>query len=173
MLRPPQWMRTFGVALLGGLWLAMLSPIVLAIREGDWMAPVRDSNLGPAGAVVGWLVLGVFILFLPPAILILRKVATVLDLQGVEPSFGRPRVELAHLGSVRWTPQGGPVNAANRPARIEVTDEKGHLVARVDRTDPHWEPAVALFQNWVVRHPNLLAPQDDATRQLLAPPLGG
>jgi len=163
-------MRTFGVALLGGLWLAMLSPIVLAIREGDWMAPVRDSGLGTAGAVVGWLLLGVFLVFFPPAILVLRKVRTVLDLQGVEPSFGRPRVELADLGSVRWAPQGGPINAANRPARIEVTDKNDQLVARIDRVDPQWESAVALFQNWVVRHPQLLAPQDDATRQLLAPP---
>lgn len=85
MLRPPAWVRWLGPPLLIGLWLLMLSPVVLAVRERDWMAAVRDSGLGPLGAVVGWVIVGVLLLVIPPAVRAILTYRTVLDVDGVEP----------------------------------------------------------------------------------------
>lgn len=166
VLRPPAWVRWLGPPLLIGLWLLMLSPVVLAVRERDWMAAVRDSGLGPLGAVVGWVIVGVLLLVIPPAVRAILTYRTVLDVDGVEPPFGRERVGLDDLEEVRWVAQGGPVNAANNPERIEVLAAGAGLVAPVPRSDPGWYAVLAMAREWARRRPEII--RDDRTAEVLA-----
>ncbi|KGN42699.1 hypothetical protein N801_13855 [Knoellia aerolata DSM 18566] len=159
-------MRWLGPPLLAATWLAGLSPVVLAIREGDWQAPVRDSGLGAAGASVGWVVVAVLLVTIPLAVRVLLTYRTVLDAGGVDAPFGRGRHVLADLERVRWVPQGGPVNAAHRPERFEVSASGAGLVARVTRQEADWESALAVLRYWSRARPEIVA--DEQTAQVLA-----
>lgn len=167
VVRPPAWVRWLGPPLLIGTWLLMLSPVVLALRERDWMAPVRDAGLGPVGAVVGWCIVGVLVIVIPLALRAVLTYRTVLDATGVEPPFGRGRVDLSDIDEVRWVPQGGPVNAANRPERFEVLGGGAGLVARVTRAEAHWEGAQDVLRHWARLRPQIV--RDDQTAAVLAP----
>ena len=168
VVAPPGWVRWFGPPLLLGTWGVFASPIVLAVRERDWMAPVRDSGLGAPGAVVGWVIVGVLLLIIPLALKVLVGYRTVLDADGVVAPFGRGRFELSELTQVRWVPQGGPVNAANRPERFEILGDEVGLVARVARGEADWEAARAVLAHWARRRPDIV--QDDPTAAVLAQP---
>ena len=160
VVRPPGWVRWLGPPLLVGAWLVLLSPVVLALRERDWIAPVRDAGLGAGGAVVGWVVVAALLVAIPPALRALLTYRTVLDVDGVEAAFGRGRVDLATIERVRWVPQSGPVNAANRPERFEVLTASG-LVARVSRGESDWEATRLLLRHWARRRPEIV--RDDPT----------
>lgn len=166
VVRAPRWMRWLGPPLLTATWVALLSPVVLAIREGDWMAPVRGAGLGAVGAAVGWLVVAVLLVAIPPALRALLTYRTVLDAGGVDLPFGRGRHALEDLDRVRWLPQGGPVNAAHRPERFEVTASGPGLVARVTRQEADWGSALAVLRHWSRARPEIVA--DEQTAQVLA-----
>lgn len=160
-------MRTVGPCLLGGLWFLLLTPIALAVREGDWTAPVRDAGLGAPGAVAGWVVLGVLALVLPVVVIVLLTHRTVLDGTGVEAAFGRGRFELAQVDEVRWVRQGGPVGAGQRPEHFEVHAGGVGLVARVARGEADWEASRAVLRHWARLRPELV--RDEETAAVLAP----
>lgn len=166
VVRPPTWVRWVGPPLLLGAWVLFLSPVVLAVRERDWMAPVRDSGLGAVGAVVGWVVVAVLLLTIPPAIRAILTYRTVLDARGVEAPFGRGRFDLDQIDEVRWVPQGGPVNAANRPERFEVLSRESGLVARAPRGEVDWEATRAVLRHWASRRPQIV--RDEPTALALA-----
>ncbi|KGN32281.1 hypothetical protein N802_18125 [Knoellia sinensis KCTC 19936] len=165
IIGPPGWMRWFGPILLLGVWLAMMSVVVFAFRERDWMAPVRDSGLGVVGAIVGWVIVLFFLLILPPSIKVLLTYRSVLDVNGVEAPFGRGRFDLPEIETVRWVPQGGPVNAANRPERFEVLSEASGLIARVTRAEADWDAAVAMLRHWASIRPQVV--RDESTAAVL------
>ncbi len=162
LIRAPAWMRLLGPVLLLGLWLGMASVVVFAFREGDWMAPVRDAGLGPFGAIVGWILVTFFLLFLPPSIWVLLRYRSVLDVYGVEAPFGRGRHELPQIAMVRWVPQGGPVNAANKPERFEIFAEPRTLVARVTRAETDWDAAVMMLRRWAEMRPQIMRDEPTA-----------
>ncbi|KGN28841.1 hypothetical protein N798_17130 [Knoellia flava TL1] len=166
MVRPPTWMRWLGPPLLLGTWVLFLSPVVLAVRERDWMAHVRDSGLGVGGALVGWFILAVLLVVIPPAIKVLLTYRTVLDAGGVDPPLGRARVDLGEVRKIRWVPQGGPVNAANRPERFEVISEQSGLVARVARGEADWGATQAVLRHWARQRPEIV--EDEPTAAALA-----
>jgi hypothetical protein len=166
VVRPPAWVRWLGPPLLVGTWLLLLAPVVLALRERDWMAPVRDSGLGALGAVVGWLIVGVLLVAIPPALRALLTCRTVLDATGVQTPFGRGLVDLGQIDEVRWVPQGGPVDAAARPERFEVLSDGAGLVARVVRSEADWEAARSLLRHWSRLRPQIV--RDDRTAAVLA-----
>lgn len=149
-----------------GTWVLLLSPVVLAIRERDWMAPVRDSGLGVGGAVVGWVVVTVLLVAIPPALRVVLTYRTVLHPGGLEPPFGRSRVDLAQVEQVRWVPQGGPVGAANRPERFEVIGRGDGLLARVARGEADWDATRAVLRHWAATRPEIV--RDDLTTAALA-----
>ena len=151
--------------MLVGTWLLMLSPVVLAVRERDWMAPVRDSGLGAVGAIVGWLIVAVLLVVIPPALKVVLTSRTVLDADGVQAPFGRGRHDLAQVTQVRWVPQGGPVNAANRPERFEVLTRESGLVARVARGEADWEATRSVLRHWARSRPEIV--RDDPTAAAL------
>lgn len=159
-------MRTIAPCLLGGLWTLLLTPVVLAVREGDWMAPVRDAGLGAVGAVTGWVVLAVLVLVLPLAILVLLTQRTVIDGTGVDAAFGRGRFDLARIDEVRWVPQGGPVDAGQRPEHFEVLAGDGGLVARVAPGEADWRATRDVLRHWVRVRPQIV--RDDRTAAVLA-----
>lgn len=130
------------------------------------MAPVRDSGLGPVGAVVGWVIVAALLVVIPPALRAILTYRTVLDVDGVEAPFGRGRHELAQIDEVRWVPQGGPVNAANRPERFEVLGGEAGLLARVPRGEADWEATRTLLRHWARRRPQIV--RDDRTAAVLA-----
>lgn len=166
VVHPPGWVRWLGPPLLVGTWLLLLSPIVLAVRERDWMAPVRDSGLGAGGAVVGWVVVAVLLVVIPPAVRVVLTYRTVLDAGGVVAPFGRGRIDLDAIETVRWVPQGGPVNAANRPERFEVIATTSGLVARAARGEADWDATRAVLRHWAGRRPEIV--RDEATAAVLA-----
>lgn len=166
VVRAPLWMRLVGPVLLAGVWVAMLTPIGLAVRERDWMAPVGDSGLGAGGAIVGWVIVAVFVVIIPPSLKVLLTYRTVLDAQGVQAPNSRGRVDLEEIKTVRWVPQGGPVNAANRPERFEVLSESSGLVARVSRDEADWPAVRAMLRHWAQRRPEIV--RDDQTAAALA-----
>lgn len=165
VVRAPAWMRWLGPVLLLGVWAAMCSVVVFAIRERDWMAPVRDSGLGATGAVIGWVIVLFFVLAIPPCLKALLTYRTVLDVDGVQAPLGRGRVPLAQIHRVRWIPQGGPINAANRPERFEVHSEDAGLVARVTRAEADWDAARAVLRHWTRLRPEIV--HDDPTAEAL------
>lgn len=128
------------------------------------MAPVRDSGLGAGGAVVGWVLVALLLTVIPPAVRAILTYRTVLDADGVEAPFGRGRVDLASIERVRWVPQSGPVNAANRPERFEVLTDSG-LVTRVARGESDWEATRLLLGHWARRRPEIV--RDDPTAAAL------
>jgi len=158
--------RWLGPPVLLGAWIVFLAPVALALRERDWMAPVRGSDLGVVGALVGWVVVAVLLVAIPPAIRVILTYRTVLDAAGVDPPFGRGRVDLAQVRKIRWVPQGGPVNAANRPERFEVLTEQSGLVARVARGEADWDGTRAVLAHWASLRPEIV--QDDPTAAALA-----
>lgn len=166
VVRPPTWVRWLGPPLLVGTWVLFLSPVVLAVRERDWMAPVRDSGLGVGGALVGWLIVAVLLVAIPPAIRAILTYRTVLDAGGVDRPFGRGRVDLSQVRTIRWVSQGGPVNAANRPERFEVLTDEAGLVARVARGEADWEGTRAVLAHWASRRPEIV--RDEPTAAALA-----
>lgn len=166
VVRPPTWMRWLGPPLLAGTWLLFVSPVALAVHERDWMAPVRGSGLGVFGALVGWVIVAVLLVSIPPAIRVLLTYRTVLDAEGVQAPFDRGRVDLDRVTQVRWVPQGGPVNAANRPERFEVLAGDAGLVARVPRGEADWDGTRAVLAHWATRRPEIV--RDDPTAEALA-----
>lgn len=166
VVRPPDWVRWLGPPVLVGAWLVFASPIVLAVLERDWMAPVRDSGLGAGGAVAGWVIVGVLLLVVPAALKVLLGYRVVLDADGVEAPFGRGRFDLSQIDVVRWVPQGGPVNAANRLERFEVLAGDAGLVARVARGEADWEATRLVLRHWAQRSPHIV--RDERTAAALA-----
>ena len=166
MVRPPTWVRWIGPPLLAATWVLLVTPVALAVHERDWMAPVRGSGLGVFGALVGWVVVAVLLVAIPPAIRVVLTYRTVLDAEGVQAPFSRGRFDLARVTQVRWVPQGGPVNAASRPERFEVLAGDAGLVARVPRGEADWDGTRAVLAHWATRRPEIV--RDEPTAVALA-----
>lgn len=117
-------------------------------------------------ALVGYPVLVLLVVVLPPAAWAIGRHRVVLDVANrrVERRPGRVSVPVSELRAVRAVPPAR-VDRANRGLRVRVVDAAGGVAAQLDESTREWGPALRVLREWAREEPRLV--DDEYTRALL------
>ena len=145
-------------------WVGCLIGLVGLVREGAG----QDTPF--LAAAVGWVLVVLFVLVIPPAVWVLLTARTVLDVANdrVERRPGAVSVPVSALRELRALPPA-TVDRANRGARVQAVDARGAVVAQVEESARQWPTALAVLREWARRRPELV--HDDYSRERLLGPV--
>ncbi len=144
-------------------WVGCVLGLVGLVREG------AGEDTPFLAAAVGWVLVVLFVLVIPPTAWVLLTARTVLDVANdrVERRPGKVAVPVSALRELRALPPS-TLNRANRGARVQVVDARGTVVAQVEESMRDWPTALAVVREWARRRPDLVHDQY-STDRLLGP----
>ncbi|MBT9254252.1 hypothetical protein KMZ32_00915 [Phycicoccus sp. MAQZ13P-2] len=164
VVRAPTWVRYVGLPLMVLWWglcaFMLVGFLVSGVGVGDGTPLLA--------AVVSYVLLGLFVVVIPPAAWSVVRYRTVLDLANgrVERRPGNVSLAVSEVRELRALP-AAPVGRANRGARVQVLDAEGRVAAQVEESMREWPAALVVLREWARQHPGLV--EGEYSRQALLP----